>query len=265
MKSVLIRVTLLAIIFGLTCNAWGIERKAEWEMYSRDASGRPVTAGSSSASPGKLDSDLQRTSYSIGMSIGQNLKSSGIEIDPEYVSRGIADMLGDKETSLTREESIEILAGLQEQVMARQEQMAAEQQAAFEKMAQKNLEDGQAFLAQNAKRDGVIVTESGLQYKILKPGSGAPPSAEDIVTVDYQGNFIDGTEFDSSYKRGEPVELSVNGIIPGWSEALLMMREGAKWRLFIPANLAYGPQGAPPTIEPNSTLVFEVELRSIAR
>lgn len=257
MTSILIRVTLLFILLGLVGNAWAFERKAEWAKYAR-GSNSSVTSNDSTTANGKIETDLDIISYSVGMSIGEDIKARGIQINPNLVARGIQDILSGEETIISKQEAMQVLSQLQEQITAQQREELA-------RMASKNLQVGQAFLAQNANRENVIVTESGLQYEILNAGTGAIPTAEDIVTVDYRGIYIDGKEFDSSYQRGEPVEFSVNGIIPGWTEALLMMKEGAKWRLFIPSDLAYGAQGALPVIEPNTTLVFEVEFKSIQR
>ena len=254
MKSIFIRVTLLLIFLGLVANTWAFERKAEWEKYARGSN--DTVASSDSLTKGEITTQLDMISYSVGMSIGEDIKSRGIPINPAFVARGIQDILGGEGTVISREEAAQILGQLQEQLSAQQSEELA-------RIANNNMQAGQAFLERNAQRENVIVTESGLQYEILYAGTGATPTAEDIVVVDYLGMYIDGKEFDSSYQRGEPVEFSVNGIIPGWTEALLMMKEGAKWRLFIPADLAYGVQGAPPVIEPNTTLVFEVELKSI--
>ncbi len=203
-----------------------------------------------------LENDLDRASYSIGLSLGQDFKARGIKINPDIIAMGISDVLEGKETLLSQEEAIAALQKLQELA-------AAKQQETMAKMAETNKAEGAAFLAENAKREGVVTTDSGLQYEIITEGTGSTPEASDQVTVDYRGTFIDGSEFDSSYERGEPVSFSVDGIIPGWTEALLMMKEGAKWKLYVPSDLAYGAQGAPPVIEPNKTLVFEVELKSI--
>jgi FKBP-type peptidyl-prolyl cis-trans isomerase FklB len=256
MKSILIRATLLLITLTLASNVSAFERKAEWAKYARGASHDNVTGSDSTPAKGKVVTDLDKISYSVGMSIGEDLKQRGIMINPDLVARGIQDMLNGEGTVISKQEAMQILSQFQEQ-------MAEIQQEELARIANKNLSAGKAFLERNAQRDTVVQTATGLQYEILYAGTGKTPSAEDIVTVDYSGMYIDGKEFDSSYQRGEPVEFSVNGIIPGWTEALLMMKEGAKWRLFIPADLAYGAQGAPPVIEPFTTLVFEVELKSI--
>ena len=203
-----------------------------------------------------LKTDMDRASYSIGMSLGRDFKTRDIAINPEIIAMGIRDMIDGNELLMSEDEAIAALQELQDMA-------AAKQQAFLTQMAETNKADGEAFLAENGKRDGVKTTDTGLQYEILTAGTGKTPQATDQVKVDYRGTFIDGKEFDSSYQRGEPASFSVQGIIPGWTEALLMMKEGAKWKLYVPSALAYGEQGAPPVIEPNSTLVFEVELKEI--
>ncbi len=249
MLSTLYRFTLLLLFVVLTSNTWALERKAEWSQYSRSKPNSTTV---------KLNNDVDRVSYSIGMSIGEDIKARDIEINPDILARGVTDMIAGENAALTKEEAMQVLTKLQEQ-------MAKKQSEEMERIARTNLQNGQEFLAQNAKKPGVTVTATGLQYEILTAGTGATPTAEDVVIVDYRGTSIDGKEFDSSYSRGEPVEFSVKSIIPGWTEALLMMKEGAKWRIVLPADLAYGKQGAAPVIEPNSTLVFEVELKSVKK
>lgn len=203
-----------------------------------------------------LKTELDRASYSIGMSLGRDFKTRDIAINPDIIAMGIRDMIEGNELLMTEDDAIAALQELQNMA-------AAKQQEFLTQMAEKNKASGDAFLTDNGQRDGVITTDSGLQYEILAEGTGKTPQATDQVKVDYRGSFIDGEEFDSSYQRGEPASFSVQGIIPGWTEALLMMKEGAKWKLYVPSALAYGEQGAPPVIEPNSTLVFEVELKEI--
>jgi FKBP-type peptidyl-prolyl cis-trans isomerase FklB len=148
-------------------------------------------------------------------------------------------------------------------ITALQKDLQAKQQEKMRVLAEKNKKEGESFLAENKKKDGVITLASGLQYKIIKNGGGKMPKATDSVTVNYRGTLIDGTEFDSSIKRGQPATFQVSGVIPGWTEALQLMREGSKWQLFIPSNLAYGERGAGGSIGPNAVLIFEVELISI--
>jgi FKBP-type peptidyl-prolyl cis-trans isomerase len=142
--------------------------------------------------------------------------------------------------------------------------MVAKQEAKQKALTDKNKAEGEAFFAKNAKEQGVTVRDSGLQYKVLKEGAGPQPKADSVVSVHYRGTLLDGTVFDSSYERNEPLVLPVGGVIPGWTEALTLMKEGSKWQLFIPAALAYGEEGAPPAIGPNAALIFEVELLSAA-
>ena len=205
----------------------------------------------------KLDDAKQRISYTIGLNIGRDFVSQGVEVDTTALMAGVRDGLSKQTPRLTDEQMLAEVKTFRESMMAKQE---AKQKA----LADKNKAEGEAFLAKNAKEPGVVVRDSGLQYKVLKEGTGAQPKADSVVSVHYRGTLLDGTEFDSSYERKEPLILPVGGVIPGWTEALILMKEGAKWQLFIPAALAYGEEGAPPAIGPNAVLVFEVELLSAA-
>jgi FKBP-type peptidyl-prolyl cis-trans isomerase FklB len=178
-----------------------------------------------------------------------------VEIDTAALLAGVKDALEGKTPRLTDEQ-------MQAEIKTFREERVAKQEAKQKAQAEKNKTDGEAFLAKNAKEEGVVVRESGLQYKVLQEGTGPMPKVDSVVTVHYRGTLIDGTEFDSSYKRNEPLVLPVGGVIPGWTEALQLMKEGSKWQLYIPAALAYGERGAPPVIGPNAVLVFEVELIS---
>lgn len=193
-----------------------------------------------------------KVSYSIGFSLGSNLKNQQVIIDPEIMARGLKDAYSGAQPLLPEKD-------IQETMMSFQKEMLVKQKAT----AEKNRVEGEAFLFENKKKEGVVTLPSGLQYKILNEGSGRMPSSNDTVTVNYRGTLIDGTEFDSSFKRNAPASFQVKGVIRGWSEALQLMKEGSKWQLFIPSNLAYGERGAGPQIGPNSTLIFEVELLSI--
>jgi FKBP-type peptidyl-prolyl cis-trans isomerase FklB len=197
-----------------------------------------------------------KESYSLGYQFGQSLKAQGVDIDLDIYAAGIRDSLGGKEPRMSQEEIRATVANLRQRV-------AAVQQKALKEQADKNYKEGEDFLIDNARKEGVKSLPSGLQYKVLRPGSGRAPQAADTVTVHYRGTLIDGSEFDSSIARGQPQTFKVNGVIPGWTEALQLMKEGDKWQIFIPANLAYGEKGAPPRIPPNSTLIFEVELISV--
>ncbi len=206
--------------------------------------------------PLTLDTPEQRLSYGIALRMGERMKSDGMSLDVDAYSQGIRDAFEGGEAKLTDEE-------INAEMMAFQERLQAEQQAAQEAAATVNAEAGTAFLAENANRDGVTVTESGLQYEVIEAGEGAKPGLEDTVEVHYRGTLIDGTEFDSSYSRGQTVSFGVTQVIPGWTEALQLMSVGAKYKLYIPSDLAYGPAGAGQAIGPNATLIFDVELVSI--
>ena len=206
----------------------------------------------------KLDTPKSRISYTIGVNIGQDFKTQKMDVDADVLLMGMKDSLTGKELRLTDEEMVA-------EIQTFQQEMQAKVAAEMEGMAAKNLADGDAFLAENAKQEGVVVTESGLQYKILEPGAGDPPAAADVATVHYRGTLIDGTQFDSSYDRGQPATFPVGGVIAGWTEALQLMSPGAKWQLVIPAALAYGERGAGQDIGPNATLLFDVELISVEK
>jgi len=204
----------------------------------------------------ELKSDKEKISYSIGMDIGGNLKRGAVEVDAEMLAKGLKDSYSGGKTLLTEEQARQAIEDFQKTLMAKK----AEE---MQKLSEKNKADGEKFLAENAKKEGVKSLPSGLQYKEITPGNGKSPKATDSVTTHYKGTLIDGTEFDSSYKRGEPATFPVSGVISGWTEALQLMKEGAKWQLFIPPNLAYGERGAGRDIGPNATLIFEVELISV--
>ena len=204
----------------------------------------------------ELKTDKEKISYSIGMEIGGNLKRGSVEVDPDLLAKGLKDSYGEGKTILTEDQARQAIADFQKTLMAKQAET-------MQKLSEKNKADGEKFLAENGKKEGVKTLPSGLQYKEIAPGTGKSPKTTDTVTTHYKGTLIDGTEFDSSYKRGEPVSFPVSGVIAGWTEALQLMKEGAKWQLFVPSNLAYGERGAGREIGPNATLIFEVELISI--
>ena len=203
-----------------------------------------------------LNGEKEKLSYSIGMNLGGNLKRESVEVDQELLVKGFKDSYEGGKTILSEEEARKTLADYQKKLMAKKAET-------MRILGEKNKADGEKFLAENAKKEGVKSLPSGLQYKEITPGKGKSPKATDTVTVHYKGTLIDGTVFDSSYKRGEPATFPVSGVIPGWTEALQLMKTGAKWQLFIPPNLAYGERGAGRDIGPNATLIFEVELISI--
>jgi FKBP-type peptidyl-prolyl cis-trans isomerase FklB len=199
-----------------------------------------------------LETPRDRASYSIGISIGNNLKAQGAELNAEAVAAGIKAAVSGEKPLLSEEEMTEALVAFQKQMMAQHEQQG-----------EKNLKEGEAFLEANKKKKDVQTTASGLQYRVITEGKGERPKETDTVTTHYRGKLLDGTEFDSSYERKEPASFPLQGIIEGWREALQLMPVGSKWELFIPAELAYGEAGRPPVIPPNSTLVFEIELLNI--
>jgi len=200
-------------------------------------------------------SDSEREGYALGMNMGSSLKQNSIDLDTTAFIRGMKDGLAGTPV-LSQAEMHATIQQFQAGLRAKQQQRMAEMQA-------KNKADGDAFLAANKSKPGVITLDDGLQYQVITQGTGAIPVATDTAVVNYRGTLLDGTEFDSSYKRGQPAPLQLDHVIKGWSEALQKMPAGSKWKLFIPSDLAYGERGYPPTIQPNSTLIFEVELLSV--
>ena len=209
----------------------------------------------SAAAPIVLKTDKDKQSYAIGMNIGKSIHRDGVDVDPNILLRGMKDALAGGKTVLTDDEAKVVMTNLQANL--RKEQAEKTQVA-----ADANKKAGDAFLAENKTKDGVVTLPSGLQYKILTQGTGPKPTATDTVVCNYKGTLLDNTEFDSSYARNQPLTIPVAGVIKGWTEALQLMPVGSKWQLFIPSDLAYGPQAKGP-IGPNSTLIFEVELLSI--
>jgi FKBP-type peptidyl-prolyl cis-trans isomerase FklB len=216
---------------------------------------RPATAAKSAA-PLALKTQKDKFSYAIGMKMGTNFKKQSVPVDANIMARGIKDALAGSKTLLTDEEA-------QAAIMEVQKQMQAQQQGKAKEAGDANKKEGEAFLAGNKGKEGVVALPSGLQYKILTAGTGPKPTASDSVVCNYRGTLISGTEFDSSYKRGQPATFPVSGVIKGWTEALQLMPVGSKWQLFIPSDLAYGERGAGADIGPGATLIFEVELLSI--
>ena len=194
-------------------------------------------------------------SYSIGMDIGKNFKAQSIDIEPSILLAGINDAMNDGKTKLTEQQSTIVMNRFREELMAKEEEKK-------KVIGDKNLKEGEAFLTENKKKDGVVTTASGLQYKIVRQGTGPKPSATQTVTVHFRGTLIDGTEFYSTIKRGQPETFQITGVMKGWTEALQLMPVGSQWTLYIPPNLAYGERGSGGVIGANATLVFEVELMS---
>ena len=200
-----------------------------------------------------LKEQKDKVSYSIGMNIGNSMKRGSIDVNPDLLAQGIKDVLTGAKPLLTPEEMAEVLTALQQD-------MAVKQAEARKTLAEKNLKEGEQFLAENAKKEGVVTQPSGLQYKIITDGTGKKAKSTDTVTVHYRGAMIDGTEFDSSYKRNEPATFTLENMMPGFTEGVSLMKVGSKWQLFIPSKLAYGEEGAEDVIGPNATLVFDIEL-----
>jgi FKBP-type peptidyl-prolyl cis-trans isomerase FklB len=214
------------------------------------------------AVPLVLKTDKDKESYAIGLNIGKSIHRDGVDVDPNILSRGMKDALSGAKPALTDDEAKAVMMSLQTRVrkqQAEQTQVAAE---AAKKVGEANKTAGDAFLAANKTKEGIVTLPSGLQYKILTQGTGPKPTAADTVVCNYKGTLLDNTEFDSSYSRNQPLTIPVSGVIKGWTEALQLMPVGSKWQLFIPSDLAYGPQAKGP-IGANSTLIFEVELLSI--
>jgi FKBP-type peptidyl-prolyl cis-trans isomerase FklB len=208
------------------------------------------------AEPPAFPNEEAKASYAIGLQIARNMKAQGVPLNVEAFAKGFQAGYAGARPLLDDQELQQTLQAFQQEMMKKQQQAMAAESAA-------NREKGKAFLEANKTKAGVVELPSGLQYKVIKAGTGKKPTAESIVRVHYRGTLLDGTEFDSSFKRGQPAEFPVNGVIQGWSEALQLMQEGAKWELYIPASLAYGDQGAGGVIKPGATLVFEVELLEV--
>ena len=235
---------------------------ASTKTSSSQTATAPKTAAKKPATPSTaapaaiLRTQKQKSSYALGMSVGLGMRKQGIDVDPAMVARGLRDQLGGSKTLMSEDEMRAALQQLQEGMMK-------ERQAKAQAAGDTNRKAGDAFLAANKSKPGVTTLPDGLQYKVLKEGTGPKPTASDTVTVNYRGTLINGKEFDSSYKRGRPASFPVGGVIRGWTEALQLMPVGSKWELYIPPDLAYGDQPGSPDIGPGDTLIFEVELLSI--
>lgn len=208
--------------------------------------------------PVSLKTEMDKVSYAIGAQMGQSFKIQGVDVNVGLLVRGLKDAMADKDLALGQDEMRQVMTSFQRRMM---EQSRQRRQAE----AVKNLAEGRAFLEANKAKEGVKVLPSGLQYKVIKEGTGKTPAINDKVRTNYRGSLINGTVFDSSYDRGEPFEFAVGArVIPGWTEAVQLMKEGAKWELYIPPDLAYREQGTR-TIPPNSTLIFEIELLEVLK
>jgi FKBP-type peptidyl-prolyl cis-trans isomerase FklB len=234
----------------------------------------PATKRGSAAKPRTqpvltLKTQKDKASYAVGLNVGRNLgaqlNQQSVDFDQAILLRGMKDALAGGKTLLTDDEVKAVLTQLQTEVRTRQQEKMKAEQEKMKAVAEENKKEGTEFLDANKTKEGVVALPSGLQYKILTEGTGAKPTATDTVSCNYRGTLLNGTEFDSSYKRGQPATFPVNGVIKGWTEALQLMPVGSKWQLFIPSELAYGDRGADPRsgIGPGATLIFEVELLSI--
>jgi FKBP-type peptidyl-prolyl cis-trans isomerase len=257
LKTLTTAINLLFAVTMIVASALAQSTSAAKPQQSSGANPQaaPATSAQTSSSNPAFKSEKDKISYAIGMNVGKNLQRSSIDVDPTIVSKGIQDTLAGK-TLMTEAEAQAVLTQLQTDMRKKQDEK-------MQQAGEANQKEGEAFLAANKAKTGVVTLPSGLQYKILKEGSGPKPAATDSVVCNYRGTLINGTEFDSSYKRGEPATFPVNGVIKGWTEALQLMPVGSKWQLFVPPDLAYGPRGAGADIGPNATLIFEVELLSI--
>ncbi len=221
---------------------------------AKAATSKPATK--SSTAPVAITTEKDKTSYAIGMDLGNKLKSQSIDVDTAILLRGMNDGITGAKPLMSEDDMRASLNALSTMIRAKQT-------ALLKDLTEKNKSEGDAFLLENRSKEGVVVLPSGLQYKILKAGDGPKPAASDSVVCNYKGTLINGKEFDSSFKRGQPATFPVSGVIKGWTEALQLMPVGSKWQLFIPPDLAYGERGAGADIQPDSTLIFEVELMSI--
>lgn len=252
-RNTLAPLALVAVILASTAckgNSTGAEKEESKEAAKKEEKREPVIKGIAG-----LDTERKQFSYMIGMDIGKSISPVKDEVDMETLVEAMKTVMKDGKPLLTDEQAKQVGQAFGERMMAKQ---AAEREIAIKK----NLEEGAKFLAENKKKANVKTTASGLQYQILRPGNGPKPSATDTVLADYAGTFLDGKEFDSSYKRGQPAEFALNAVIPGWTEGLQLMSKGSKFKFWIPADLAYGAEGQG-AMPPNATLVFEVELKDV--
>ncbi|MCF6346640.1 MAG: FKBP-type peptidyl-prolyl cis-trans isomerase [Thiomicrorhabdus sp.] len=210
-------------------------------------------SSSAFADSNNLKTIEQKASYTLGADIAKNFRAQGLEIDVKSFSLGLDDALQNRDLKLTEEEMMSSINTVKENM---QKQQLEKQQS----LARTNLDEGKAFLAKNAKKEGITTLDSGVQYKVLTKGEGSSPTAEDTITAHYRGTLLDGTEFDSSYQRDAPLTLQMGSVIKGWGEVLKIMKPGSKWEVYIPAEMAYGEKGAGDAIGPNQTLIFTIEL-----
>jgi FKBP-type peptidyl-prolyl cis-trans isomerase len=278
MKS-FIRSTLAAAVAIYAIPATAQQTRPATPPAAPPARPAPVTAGIAPAQPGGapapapavvpgLTTAKQKAFYAIGYNMGGSFREEQMtpeDVDMQALSRGLMDALSEAKLPLSQQDLEAAMKEYHEQLTAKILERAKAMAEKMKPLGEKAKKEGEAFLAANKSKPDIKTTASGLQYKVLKSGTGATPAATDVATVHYKGALFDGTVFDSSYDRGEPTSFPVNGVIPGWTEALQLMKVGDKWQLFVPSNLAYGDTGRPPKIPPNSVLVFDVELLDIAK
>jgi FKBP-type peptidyl-prolyl cis-trans isomerase FklB len=205
-----------------------------------------------------LSTDTDKLSYSIGADLGKNFKTQGIEVNPTALAKGMQDSMGNGAMMLTEQQMKDVMSNFQKELMSKRT-------AEFNKKADENKVKGEAFMAENKSKPGVVALPSGLQYKVVTAGTGPKPAKTDTVTVEYTGTLLNGTVFDSTDKAGKPATFQVSQVIPGWTEALQLMPSGSTWEVFVPANLAYGPRSMGGPIGPNETLVFKIHLISVKK
>ena len=245
---------------ALVLTACNPAEKGAGTKTDAEAAAKPDAAGKI---PG-LATEKEQVSYTIGMEMAKSLKPIKDEVDLKTVNRAMEDVINDKKLLMNDEQVAKVMQAFSEKMQARQQKELAKKQAEMAVQGKKNVELEKTFLAANGKKPGVVTTASGLQYQVITPGTGPKPKMQDRVSVNYAGSLLDGTEFDSSYKRNEPAQFVLEQVVPGWSEALQLMPVGSKYKLWIPSRLGYGETGTPGgPIPPNSTLVFELELLSI--
>ena len=254
------RVLVMMVGVGLLLAVQSCDAKKEESLVPKDKS----VVKEEVANVSGLKTAREKLSYSIGLQLGTSLKEIKEDINFSVAVQGMEDSFNDKKLRLTKEEIMKELTAFSKKMQEKQMKIMEEQKKKMEALGKENKKQGEEFLSENKKKKDVVTTKSGLQYIVLSKGKGKKPKATDQVKVHYKGTLIDGTEFDSSYKRGEPVTFPVNQVIPGWTEALQLMNVGSKYKLFIPSDIAYGERGPMP-IGPNATLIFEVELLSIEK
>jgi FKBP-type peptidyl-prolyl cis-trans isomerase len=251
-KKSLILCSIFVLFFGLASAACAQQEGEE----PAAAEGEETAAAEGEETAATEGTDRVKASYAIGLNMGRNFSSQEVDVDLDAMIEGLRTGVAEGEPAYSDEE-------LQAAMQAFQQKMMAEQQARHELQAAENVAAGEAFLTENAAREGIETTESGLQFEVLEPGTGDSPTAEDAVQVHYKGTLIDGTVFDSSYERGQPANFPLGGVIPGFREGIQKMQVGGKYKLYIPPQLGYGERGAGGEIPPNATLIFEIELLDV--